>query len=346
VRDLHVTFQGRVGIGAGLAGKKATVARAVDGVDLKLHQGEVLALAGESGCGKTTLARTIMGLERPQQGEILFEGIPLGTSTKILREYRRRVQIVFQDPTAALNPRQTIYESIAEALRIHGITEQDGMSEEKLVARALSRSGLRPPERFYLLYPHELSGGQRQRVVIAGCLVLEPEIIVADEPVSSLDASVRGEILKLLLGLRDDFGIAMLVVTHDLGLAWTIADRVAVMYLGRIVEIGPAEDVLTRPLHPYTQALLEVVPEVGGLSRPFLTGDAPDPTQIPAGCRFHPRCPEVVSGGTAKLGIEDRCRGEDLGLVELRPGHFAACHLAEAILREGAVPASAPPEGS
>jgi len=345
VRDLHVSFQGRVGIGAGLAGKKATVARAVDGVDLKLHQGEVLALAGESGCGKTTLARTIMGLERPQQGEIVFEGTPLGTSTRLLREYRRRVQMVFQDPTAALNPRQTIYESIAESLRIHGITEQDGMSEEKLVARALSRSGLRPPERFYLLYPHELSGGQRQRVVIAGCLVLEPEIIVADEPVSSLDASVRGEILKLLLGLRDDFGIAMLVVTHDLGLAWTIADRVAVMYLGRIVEVGPAEDVLTRPLHPYTQALLEVVPEVGGLSRPFLTGDAPDPTQIPEGCRFHPRCPEVVSGGAARLGIEDRCRGEDLGLVELRPGHFAACHLAQRILLEGAVPVSPPPDG-
>jgi peptide/nickel transport system ATP-binding protein len=183
-------------------------------------------------------------------------------------------------------------------------------------------------------------------VVIAGCLVLEPEIIVADEPVSSLDASVRGEILKLLLGLRDDFGIAMLVVTHDLGLAWTIADRVAVMYLGRIVEIGPAEDVLTRPMHPYTQALLEVVPEVGGLSRPFLTGDAPDPTQIPEGCRFHPRCPEVVSGGAARLGIEDRCRGEDLALVELRPGHFAACHLAQGILREGAVPVSPPREGS
>jgi peptide/nickel transport system ATP-binding protein len=330
VRDLHLSFQGRVGIGAGLAGKQAALARAVDGVDLSLHHGEVLALAGESGCGKTTLARTIMGLERPQQGEILFEGKPLGTSTKLLREYRRRVQIVFQDPTAALNPRQTIYESVAEALRVHGITQQDGMSEEKLVARALSRSGLRPPERFFLLYPHELSGGQRQRVVIAGCLVLEPEVIVADEPVSSLDASVRGEILKLLLGLRDDFGIAMLVVTHDLGLAWTIADRVAVMYLGRIVEIGPAEDVLTRPLHPYTQALLQVVPEAGGLSRPFLTGEPPDPTRIPAGCRFHPRCPDVVSGAAGSAGVEDRCRGEDLGLLELRPGHFAACHLAAA----------------
>jgi oligopeptide/dipeptide ABC transporter ATP-binding protein len=334
VRDLHVTFTGRIGLGAGVAGKKAAISRAVDGVDLTLRRGEVLALAGESGCGKTTLARTIMGLESPKQGEIRFMGQPLGKSTKILREYRRRVQIVFQDPTAALNPRQTIYESVAEGLRIHGVTSQDGMSEEQLVARALARSGLRPPERFYLVYPHELSGGQRQRVVIAGALVLEPEIIVADEPVSSLDASVRGEILKLLLGLRDDFGIAMLVVTHDLGLAWTIADRVAVMYLGRIVEIGPAEDVLTRPLHPYTKALLEVVPEAGGLSRRYLSGEPPDPTRIPEGCRFHPRCPEVASGAAASAGVDAKCRGEDVGLLELRPGHFAACHLAAARLND------------
>jgi len=328
VRGLHVSFAGRVGLGAGLAGKQAAEARAVDGVDLQLFPGEVLALAGESGCGKTTLARTIMGLERPKQGEIRFEGKPLGRSMKLLREYRRRVQMVFQDPTAALNPRQTIYESIAEGLRVHDITGgAKGESEEQLVARALSRAGMRPPERFFLNYPHELSGGQRQRVVIAGALVLDPEIIVADEPVSSLDASVRGEILKLLLGLRNELGIAMLVVTHDLGLAWTIADRVAVMYLGRIVEIGPAEDVLTRPLHPYTEALLKVVPEAGGIDRPFLAGEPPDPTRIPEGCRFHPRCPKITSGEAAAAGVADACRGEDLGLVELRPGHFAACHL-------------------
>ncbi len=340
VRDLHVRFAGRIGLGQGLLGKKPTEARAVDGVSLTLHRGEVLALAGESGCGKTTLARTIMGLERPRAGEILFEGKPLGRTTKALREYRRRVQMVFQDPTAALNPRQTIYESVAEGLRVHGVTRgPNGETEEELVARALARAGLRPPELFFLNYPHELSGGQRQRVVIAGALVLDPEIIVADEPVSSLDASVRGEILKLLLGLRNELGIAMLVVTHDLGLAWTIADRVAIMYLGRIVEIGPAEEVLTRPIHPYTKALLEVVPEAGGIDRPFLAGEPPDPTKVPPGCRFHPRCPEVSSGAAEAAGVLERCRGVDLGLQELRPGHAAACHLAAKLAsRESAPP--------
>jgi peptide/nickel transport system ATP-binding protein len=179
-----------------------------------------------------------------------------------------------------------------------------------------------------------LSGGQRQRVVIAGALVLEPEVIVADEPVSNLDASVRGEILALLMKLREEDRISILIVTHDLGLAWTVADRVAVMYLGRIVEIGPAEDVLTRPLHPYTRALLDVVPEAGGIDRPILAGEPPDPTRIPTGCRFHPRCPEVASGAAGQAGVEPRCRGEDLGLAELRPGHFAACHLA-AVVQSG-----------
>jgi oligopeptide/dipeptide ABC transporter ATP-binding protein len=173
--------------------------------------------------------------------------------------------------------------------------------------------------------------------VIAGALVLEPEIIVADEPVSSLDASVRGEILKLLMKLRDEDRISIVVVTHDLGLAWTIADRVAVMYLGRIVEIGPTEDVLTNPLHPYTKALLNVVAESQGTERPILAGEPPDPTRIPAGCRFHPRCPEVASGAAASAGVEARCRGDDLGLDELRPQHLAACHLAAAH-RDGPVP--------
>ena len=325
VRDLEVSFQGRVGLIAGLLGRKATIARAVDGVDVDLQQGEVLALAGESGCGKTTLARAIMGLIRPQHGEIRYEGKPLG---RRLRAYRRDVQMVFQDPTGSLNPRQTIYEIVAEALRIHHIHRgPNGETEEELVARALSRAGLRPPERFYLLYPHELSGGQRQRVVIAGALVLDPKVIVADEPVSNLDASVRGEILALLMKLREEFQISILIVTHDLGLAWTVADRVAVMYLGRVVEIGPAEEVLQRPLHPYTKALLDVVPEAGGIDRPILTGEPPDPTRIPDGCRFHPRCPVVASGRAAELGIEARCRGEDLPRLAADLDHLAACHL-------------------
>jgi len=334
VRDLKVTFAGRVGFIAGLRGKEGLSARAVDGVNLEIYPGEIVALAGESGCGKTTTARTIMGLERPRSGQILFEGQPLGRN---LRKYRRRVQMVFQDPTAALNPRQTIYESVAEGLRIHGIhrSEDNSLSEEEMVARALSRAGLRPPERFFLLYPHEISGGQRQRVVIAGALVLEPEMIVADEPVSSLDASVKGEILSLLLQLRDDLGIAVLVVTHDLGLAWSIADRVAVMYLGRIVEIGPADKVLTEPLHPYTRALLDVVPEAGGIDRPYLQGEPPDPTNIPAGCRFNPRCPALADGRAKTAGVDQLCLHEDLELEEIEPVHFAACHLTAKLRRLG-----------
>ena len=187
-----------------------------------------------------------------------YDGAPLDRSRKGFKAYRRKVQLVLQDPTGSLNPRHTVYDSVAEGLRVHKIKG----NEEELVSRALSRAGLRPPERYFLRYPHELSGGQRQRVVIAGALALDPDVIVADEPVSSLDASVRGEILALLLKLRDDLGLTVLVVTHDLGLAWNIADRLAVMYLGRIVEIGPTEEVLRDPQHPYTKALLSVVPEV------------------------------------------------------------------------------------
>ena len=318
VRDIHVRFRG----------PKGAVARAVDGVDLDIRPGEVLALVGESGCGKTTLARTILGLEKPAEGEVRFRGEPLDYSTRALRRYRRAVQLILQDPTAALNPRQTIYEAVAEGLRIQG----ESAVEEQRVAAALSRSGLRPPERFFTLYPYEVSGGQRQRVVIAGARVLEPELLVADEPVSSLDASVRGEILQLMLGLVRETGIAILVVTHDLGLAWNIADRVAVMYLGRIVEQGPTEELLSAPRHPYTRALLSVVPEVERLEQQILHGETPDPTRIPEGCRFHPRCPLVQSGEAARLGIEDRCKAEDpVALVPVPDtaqgsGHVAACH--------------------
>jgi oligopeptide/dipeptide ABC transporter ATP-binding protein len=304
VEGLRVEYPGRDG-----------PARAVDGVDLVVNEGETLALVGESGCGKTTLARTIMGLRVPDAGEVRFRGEPLSYSRAGLREHRRHAQMIFQDPTGALNARQTLYEAVAEGVRVQGVKGD----EEQIVAEALANAGLRPPESFFTRYPYEISGGQRQRVIIAGAMVLDPDLLVADEPVSALDASVRGEILALMLRIVRQAGVSILVVTHDLGLAWNIADRVAVMYLGRIVEDAPAEQLLTSPQHPYTRALLSVVPEARQTDPQILRGETPDPTRIPPGCRFHPRCPVVESGEAARLGIEDRCRGED-------PLFLPACH--------------------
>ncbi|MFD6993554.1 ABC transporter ATP-binding protein [Streptomyces sp. NPDC059943] len=313
---LHVTFPGRRG---------APTARAVDGVDLDIGGGEIVALVGESGCGKTTLARTLLGLLPSTTGGITFGGAPLGYQSAALKAYRKRVQLVLQDPSGSLNPRHTVYDAVAEGLRIHRYKGD----EREAVAEALSRAGLRPPERFFLRYPHELSGGQRQRVVIAGALVLKPELIVADEPVASLDASVRGEILALLLSLRDELGLSALVVTHDLGLAWNIADRVAVMYLGRIVETGPVEQVLTSPQHPYTQALLSVLPE-SGAEPVVLAGEPPDPSRIPGGCRFHARCQILASGEAERSGVADRCRTEALPILAGGDTTQVACHWAAA----------------
>jgi oligopeptide/dipeptide ABC transporter ATP-binding protein len=317
VADVSVVFAGR--------GRRGG-ATAVDGVNLDIAPGEIVALVGESGCGKTTLARTVLGLEQVTSGQVRFDGKAISYRTAALRGYRRQVQLVLQDPTGSLNPRHTVYEAVAEGVRIHKLG-----NERQRVADALSRCGLRPPERFFERYPHELSGGQRQRVVIAGALVLEPKALVADEPVASLDASVRGEILSLLLRLRDDLGLAALVVTHDLGLAWNIADRLAVMYLGRIVEVGTPEQVFADPQHPYTRALMSVLPE-SPIEPIVLTGEPPDATRIPGGCRFHPRCPELVSGAAAAAGVAELCRRTALPVLPASgPGPtLVSCHLASA----------------
>jgi oligopeptide/dipeptide ABC transporter ATP-binding protein len=317
VRGLSVTFPAR-----GHSGP----ARAVDGVDLTVGRGEIVALVGESGCGKSTLARALVGLVKPTGGEVRHDGELLRYSAAALREYRRHVQFVLQDPGSALNPRQNVYDAVAEGPRLHG--ERVGLNQR--VASALARAGMRPPAQFFDRYPHQLSGGQQQRVVIAGALALDPSVIVADEPVSSLDASVRGEILKLILDLRNQLSLSALVVSHDLGVAWNIADRVAVMYLGRIVEVGSATDVLLAPKHPYTRALIAALPDPARAEpAATLAGEPPDPTNIPSGCRFHPRCPR-------RAALEPQDPRTQLCLTEVpalalagEGSSLVACHLAD-----------------
>ena len=319
VRDLEVRFAS-----PRLFGRSGGEVRAVDGVSFDVQPGEVFCIAGESGCGKTTLGRALLGLVRPHAGTASISGLdPARLKGEELRKFRRGVQVVFQDPMGSLNPRQSVYEAVAEGVRIHGLEGDEG----EIVARALARAGLRPPERYFLDYPHELSGGQRQRVVIAAAIALEPRVLVGDEPVSMLDASVRGEILKLLVELKDEIGMTLVLITHDLAFAWAIADRVAIMYLGKIVEVGPVQKVLTDPLHPYTKSLLAVTPEVGRRrTHEVLTGEPPDPAHIPPGCRFHPRCPVLRSG---EAGAEEtRCLGNVPALQELAPDHRVACHVA------------------
>jgi len=319
VVDLKKWFPVRRGLLSSLLSKRRDYIKAVDGVSFEVRRGEVFGLAGESGCGKTTTGKTILRLLEPTAGEVYFEGVNIfRLSRSELKPLRRRMQIIYQDPYESLNPRMTVYDIVSEPISVHGMAETASEKEE-MVANALKDVELVPPEEFMYRFPHELSGGQRQRVAIARALVLEPKFIVADEPVSMLDVSIRAEILKLMLKLRDEFGLSYLFITHDLATARHMCHRIAIMYLGKIVEMAPMEKLIREPLHPYTEALLAAVPVPDPTAekvRVLIRGEVPSPLNPPPGCRFHTRCPYAT----------EKCRREEPKLVEVEMGHLVACH--------------------
>jgi oligopeptide/dipeptide ABC transporter ATP-binding protein len=318
--DLTVGFRLRRSLAAVMLRRPARTVQAVDGISLQVEAGELVALVGESGCGKTTTAMATVGLVPPSGGSIRLEGQDLASMPREqARRLRRRVQMIFQDPYESLDPRFTVRRTVIEPLIVHGVSGD----REALACAALERVGLHPADRYLDRHPHELSGGQRQRVAIASALVLQPELLVADEPVSMLDTSVRAGVLELLAELRRD-GMGILMITHDLSTAARYADRIVVMYLGRIVEHGPARAVVGDPQHPYTRALVAAVPRSDGGRRDLSLmpkGEAPDPSAIPSGCRFHPRCPVA----------ERRCADIDPTLVELPGSRGAACVLVDGV---------------
>ena len=315
VEDLRVYFDARKGLLGTIPVK------ALDGVSLTLERGETLAVVGESGSGKTTLGRAVLRLLKPTGGRIFFDGEDVSyLPDSKLKEFRRRAQGVFQDPYSSLDAFMSVSQILEEPLAIHGVGSARERTE--MINQALEDVRLSPVEEMAAKYPHMLSGGLRQRVGIARALILKPDFILADEPVSMIDASSRAEILYLMRDLQTRYGITFLYITHDIATARHFSDRIAVMYAGRIVEIGPPEQIIDEPLHPYTVALIRAIPKPDPVNRlrqrPVIPGEPPSPTEPPTGCRFHPRCPSVIEG---------TCEVIDPPLIEVKAGHHVACHL-------------------
>jgi peptide/nickel transport system ATP-binding protein len=320
VEHLKKYFPVNLGFVKSLASGQKLFVKAVDDVSFDLQKKEIFGLAGESGSGKTTTGRLVLRLIEPTAGTAVFKGKNIFDVQVDQKLLRRQMQMIFQDPYESLNPRFTVYDIISEPLKIHRIYSTEKETEQKVLEK-LEEVKMTPPEQFLLRYPHELSGGQRQRVALARSLVLEPQFIVADEPVSMLDVSIRAEVLNLMFELIHKHEVSFLYITHDLALARHICDRVGIMYLGKIVEMGTAEKIVYEPLHPYTKALIVAVPipdPSARRSEAVIKGEIPSPINPPSGCRFHTRCPNYIG---------DICRTKEPPLVDAGGGHFVACHL-------------------